>query len=135
MASKLSNEDEPIADINITPFVDIILVVLIIFMLATPVLMNPGINVNLPEAASGESTNPTQFNVTMTSDGKIFLNGEVADQAKISSEAAKSVRQDPNLQAIISADKDVPHGQVIGIIDKVKSAGIKKFAISTQGSK
>jgi biopolymer transport protein ExbD len=60
MAASISgDDDEPISQINVTPFVDIILVVLIIFMVTTPIIMKPSINVNLPKAASGEQTSPS----------------------------------------------------------------------------
>lgn len=132
MAASGHDSDEPIAAINITPFVDIILVVLIIFMLATPVIMNPGINVNLPQAASGDATTPSQFTVTLTNKGEIFLNGKAASADEVQAEAAKFAKSNPAAQAIIAADKEVPHGQVIAVIDQVKAAGIHKFAISTQ---
>ena len=61
MGASFNKDDEAIADINITPFVDIILVVLIIFMVTTPIIMNPGIKIQLPKAASGEETKQTKL--------------------------------------------------------------------------
>ena len=131
MAAKLSDdEDEPIADINIVPFVDIILVVLIIFMVTTPFIMKPSININLPKAASGSDTTPSQLTITVTSTGEALLNGKAAKDAEIGNYAVKAASEKPDIQAIISADKDVPHGRVVGLIDIVKTAGIKKFAIT-----
>ncbi|MFW1447688.1 ExbD/TolR family protein, partial [Vibrio parahaemolyticus] len=61
MAAKLNgNNDEPISEINIVPFVDIILVVLIIFMVTAPMILNPSINVRLPKAGSGDNTAPSE---------------------------------------------------------------------------
>ena len=132
MKSNLNDDDGAIADINITPFVDIILVVLIIFMLATPVIMNPGIKVNLPQAASGESTTPSQLTISIKQDGGVYLNGEVLDRENIRASIQALMAENPDTQAILAADKDVPHGLVIQVLDEVKSAGVKKFAISTQ---
>lgn len=131
MAAKISGEnDEPISDINIVPFVDIILVVLIIFMITTPFIVKPGININLPKAASGEETAPSQLNVSVSADGKTYINGKPATDEEISQSAKEGVLKRPDMQAIIAADKDVPHGRVITVIDLVKSAGIVKFAIT-----
>lgn len=131
MAGKISGEDDaPIAEINIVPFVDIILVVLIIFMVTTPFIVKPSININLPKAASGEETVPSQMNLTISPKGETFLNGDPVSDEEISQMAKESLAQNPDIQAIISADRDVPHGRVITVIDLVKSAGITKFAIS-----
>jgi biopolymer transport protein ExbD len=131
MAAKLGGDnDDPIADINIVPFVDIILVVLIIFMITTPFIVKPSININLPKAASGEETTPSQLTITVAADGRTMLNGKDATDEEITEFSKGSVASKPEMQAIISADKDVPHGRVITVIDLVKSAGITKFAIT-----
>jgi biopolymer transport protein ExbD len=129
MGMKTDN-DEAISEINVVPLVDIILVVLIIFMVTAPMFMKPTINVNLPKAASGEQSAPSQLNVTITQDGRLVLNGSVADEAAISAKATEELGKNPDVQAVIAADKDVPHGRVVSVIDLVKSAGVKKFAIS-----
>jgi biopolymer transport protein ExbD len=131
MAAKISgDDDQPIAEINIVPFVDIILVVLIIFMITTPFIVKPSININLPKAASGEDTTPSQLTITIGADGKTLMNGKEATDEEISAFAKNAIATKPETQAIISADKDVSHGRVITVIDVVKSAGIVKFAIT-----
>ena len=130
MASKITDDDEPIADINIVPFVDIILVVLIIFMVTTPLIMKPSININLPKSGTGDETTPSELSIAITSDGSILLNGKPSDETAINTYAKDLASKRPDVQAIISADKDVPHGRVVGVIDSVKSGGVKKFAIT-----
>ena len=131
MAAKIGGDtDEPIAEINIVPFVDIILVILIIFMVTTPIIMKPSINVNLPKAESGDDTTPSKLGITITKDGRILLNGEPSDEAKVKASAQEVSASKPDIQAIISADKDVAHGQVVSVIDAVKGGGVKKFAIT-----
>jgi biopolymer transport protein ExbD len=131
MAMKSSaDNDEAISDINVVPLVDIILVVLIIFMVTAPMIMKPSIAVNLPKAASGDNTIPTQLSISIAKDGTIMLNGKKSDPQDVRTQAAEQVSRNPDVQAVISADKDVPHGTVVGIIDAVKTAGVKKFAIS-----
>jgi biopolymer transport protein ExbD len=131
MAGRISeDEDGTISEINIVPFVDITLVVLIIFMVTTPLIMKPSININLPKAASGSDSTPSQLNITMTKAGKTFLNGRVVVNEEISIYASNISKTEPDIQAIISADRDVSHGQVVTMIDLIKEAGVKKFAIT-----
>lgn len=131
MGTKMSGDsDEAIADINIVPFVDIILVVLIIFMITTPFIVKPSININLPKASSGQDTTPSQLTISITADGKALLNGKTATDEEIVAFSKNAITTKPETQAIISADKDVSHGRVITIIDLVKTAGISKFAIT-----
>lgn len=130
MAVKNTHDEEVIADINVVPLVDIILVVLIIFMVTAPMFIKPTINVNLPKAASGDQTAPSKLNIALTADGRINMNGSFVDEATVQTKAAEEVAKNPETQAIISADKDVPHGRVVGVLDIVKGVGVKKFAIS-----
>jgi biopolymer transport protein ExbD len=122
--------DEPISDINVVPLVDIILVVLIIFMVTAPMFMKPTINVNLPKAVSGDNATPSLLSIGLSADGKLSLNGKFSDEDSIRKMATEQVQKNPEIQAVISADKDVTHGRVVSIIDIVKTAGVKKFAIS-----
>ncbi|WP_347356032.1 biopolymer transporter ExbD [Bdellovibrio sp.] len=130
MAMNNSDNNEAIADINVVPLVDIILVVLIIFMVTAPMFMKPTINVNLPKAASGDQTAPSKLNIALTADGRINLNGSFVSEEDVRVKATDEVGKNADVQAIISADKDVPHGKVVGLLDIVKGAGVKKFAIS-----
>lgn len=131
MASKMSSDDEqPISEINVTPFVDIILVVLIIFMVTTPIIMNPSVQINLPKAASGDETVPSQLNVSIDKLGDCFVNGKKSTNEELASETKSQVGKNPDIQAIVSADSDVTHGRVIEVIDTIKSSGVTKFAIS-----
>ena len=124
------DDNADISEINVVPLVDIILVVLIIFMLTAPMIMKPSIKVNLPKAATGDQTVQTQLSVTIAANGSLTLNGKPSDTTKISAEAAEALQKNPDIQAVIAADKDVPHGTVVGILDLIKSVGVKKFAIS-----
>jgi biopolymer transport protein ExbD len=132
MAMRGGDSDEPIVDINITPFVDIILVVLIIFMVTTPMIMNPSINIQLPKAVTGEETKSTPLTFSILKDGEVMLNGKKIADTDIVSLVGNEIKTNPDAQAIISADKDVTHGTVIKIIDLIKQGGVHKFAISTE---
>lgn len=131
MGAKIGgSEDEPIADINIVPFVDIILVVLIIFMVTTPFIMKPSININLPKAGSGDDTAPSELSLSIGSSGEVQLNGKPSSDEEIRAYAQTLAGKNPDVQAVISADKETPHGRVVAVIDAVKTGGVKKFAIT-----
>jgi biopolymer transport protein ExbD len=126
----MDQDNADISDINVVPLVDIILVVLIIFMLTAPMIMKPSIKVNLPKAASGDQTTETQLSVTIAANGSLTLNGKATDQTGISAGAVEALQKNPDVQAVIAADKDVPHGTVVQVLDLIKTVGVKRFAIS-----
>jgi biopolymer transport protein ExbD len=119
-----------ITDINVTPLVDITLVLLIIFMVTTTYIVNPTIKVELPKASTGSEQARTTLALTLTKDGTLYLNGERSDDAGVLRSIATDLPKNPDLQAIIAADKVVPHGSVVHLIDLVKRAGVHKFAIN-----
>jgi biopolymer transport protein ExbD len=131
-ASRFEDEESGsmITDINVTPLVDITLVLLIIFMVTTTYIVNPTIKVELPKAASGSEQTRTTLALTLTKDDVLYLNGERSDDAGVVRAIANDLPKNPDLQAIIAADKVVPHGNVVHLIDLVKRAGVRKFAIN-----
>ena len=130
---KLENRHEPITEINVVPLVDIVLVILIIFMVSAPLFIKPSIRVNLPEATTGKETKLSTLNITLSSNGKIDLNGVIVTITELRSQVAQQVKKDAEIQAVIAADKAVPHGDVINVLDKLQLAGVKKFAINVKG--
>lgn len=131
-------DEEPISDINIVPFVDIVLVVLIIFMVTTPYLMKHKIKINLPKSSSGEksgSSSKDLFRVAVSKEGVISLNGRVASLSEVTLEGRRFYKKNPKVQATLAADKDTGHGKVIQLIDALKKAGIYNFNISVSKKK
>lgn len=130
MAFKSDSQDEVMAEINVVPLVDVILVVLIIFMVTAPMIMKPSININLPKAGAGDATTPSKLNIIIGKDETLLLDGKIANDQQVKNAASEEAKKNPDIQAIISADKDVTHGRVVSVLDLVKAAGVKKFAIS-----
>ncbi len=130
MAFKSDSHDDVMSEINVVPLVDVILVVLIIFMVTAPMIMKPSINVNLPKAGAGDATAPSKLNILISKDGNLLLDGKSASDEQIRIAATDESKRNPDIQAIISADKDVPHGRVVSVLDIIKAGGVKKFAIS-----
>lgn len=126
MAGSVNGGDKPLTEINIIPFVDIVLVLLIIFMLTAPVMFDRSIPLELPTAATGESEPGTELGITVLIDGSIMLNGEPvsADELKARARAATNAR------ALIAADRMTTHGNVVGVIDILREAGVEKYAIN-----
>ena len=133
MAAKLGiGGDEPIADINITPFVDIVLVLLIVLMVTSVKIVKAAIEVDLPTAASaGEGVSST-LNIVVLADGSMTLDGKPADDAAVIARVKAEKIKDPKVQAVIAGDKTVAYDRVMHAIDLVMNNGIKSFALNIQ---
>lgn len=131
MAAKLGgDEDGPIVDINVTPLVDIVLVLLIIFMVTATYIVKPSIKVNLPEAATGEPTDGSSLGLHMDKNGDLSLNGEEIEEAPLRHAIREAVAENNEVVCLIAADKDVPHGEVVGLMDLIRQEGVARFAIN-----
>ena len=118
-----------ITDINVTPLVDIMLVLLIIFMLTANLIAKQAIEVELPRASQSTSVNPTTLAITLTHDGALYLNGKRTTPAGLREAVRAAVAADAKTQTIIAGDKAVSHGRVVWVLDVVKSLGVASFAI------
>jgi biopolymer transport protein ExbD len=132
MAGFNTDDDDVIAGINVTPLVDIILVVLIIFMVTTSVIVREQIEVDLPKAASGDSKPATPMVIQVLPDGTYKLNGELVPLANIGSWAKAEKAKDPDTRAIIAADRSVRYEHVMDVIDTIKVNGVEKFALNIE---
>ena len=136
--SSSGDDDALINDINVTPLVDVMLCLLVIFMVTTSYVVADSLKVDLPEASTGDATEPSTLMLTYTVDKdtgarQLYLNGEKSDEngvrAKIKSEIAAGKK---DIQAVIAADKLASHGEVIHLIDVVKQEGVVKFALNIE---
>lgn len=130
MGARFGSDDDVISDINITPFVDIILVVLIIFMVTATTIAKSSIKVTLPDAASGEATEATSLGLTLLADGSLLLDGEAVSPEALVARLRSAKASGEDVTCLISAEKSVAHGRVVWLIDTVKSEGVTKFAIN-----
>jgi biopolymer transport protein ExbD len=127
-----SNQDEdnaPISAINVTPFVDVVLVLLVIFMVTAPLLMQDSFGIHLPKATSSDKKLSSKLGVAITRQGQILLNGQLASPEAIIAQVKQALAADPETQALISADADARHADVVRAIDIIKTAGMTHFAI------
>jgi biopolymer transport protein ExbD len=131
MAGAANGDDDGlIAGINVTPLVDVTLVLLIIFMVTAKIIVSQGMPMDLPKAASGESMQ-TVFSVELTADGKTRVDSNMAanDEA-IGPLAREAKAKTKDLRAVIRADRKVEHGRVIHVLDLLKRAGVAKIAFA-----
>jgi len=127
------NNDDIISGINITPLVDIMLVLLIIFMLVSSVVDFHAIKVELPHAASGEDINNETVSVMISQNGNYYLAGiKMNSFMELQTGLAGRKQQNPDIQIAISADKKTYHEEVVRVIDLVRRVGINRFAINVE---
>ena len=132
MAASQQDDTEEITGINVTPLVDIVLVLLIIFMVTANFIVRETVEVDLPRAAHGGETVQGLVNVVMDKDGKLFFDGAEVDENELLRRIADAVSKDKDTRAIISADQSIAYGRVMHLIDVVKGQGISKFALNIQ---
>jgi biopolymer transport protein ExbD len=132
---EFESEEEAITGINVTPLVDITLVLLIIFMVTARFIAEPSIGVNLPKSSASTSAEVSERNVFLTIDGKhhIFLNNTPVTAANLGEKIHEMLQKRPDLNLIIRADKNIPHGEVITILDEVRAQGVTQFGIAVAG--
>jgi biopolymer transport protein TolR len=133
-ASAKFDDDDGINEINVTPLVDVMLVLLVIFMVASIYIVKDAIEVDLPKAASAGETLDTTLSIVIDREGRLYLNGRPSPDEVIAQACAQAAAKDPNAQAIIAADQNVKHGDVIRVIDMVRTNGLVRFAINVKPS-
>lgn len=124
--------EDMIAAINVTPLVDITLVLLIIFMVTATYVVREAIEVDLPRAASGGQVVGPTLAFALDREGNLFLDGAPATVEAAREAVHTAVATSPEARAIISADRAVSHGRVIELIDLVKREGLTRFAIDVE---
>ena len=133
MASTGNNDSGGIiAGINVTPLVDITLVLLIIFMVTTTYIVRQAIQVDLPRAANAGEATGTTLAIVLTATGEIHVDGSLQTERGLRDRVRDTVRKDKDTRVIISADKSALHGAVVRVLDIVKGEGISKFAINIE---
>ncbi|MFN7905736.1 MAG: ExbD/TolR family protein [Pseudobdellovibrionaceae bacterium] len=137
MAFQSSQSKAPAArrginDINITPFVDVVLVLLVIFMVTAPMMMKDVIGLKLPKASVADAQTQGPLSISVTSAGQFLLFGELIDEASLRNKIAGELDKNRDVQAIISADGDAKHSDVVKALDILKSEGVENFAIQVE---
>ncbi len=125
-------DDEMISGINVTPLVDITLVLLIVFMVTATYIVRQTIPVHLPKAAHGGETVGKTLMVVILKDGSLVVDGVPAADADLVRKVREAKAQDPDVKAVIAADQDSRHRAVVHAIDLLKGEGLSKFALDVE---
>jgi biopolymer transport protein ExbD len=141
-STKSGDDDEGFADINIVPFVDIVLVLLIIFMVTTEFarqdeedkrkMLPQNVPLELPKAASGGETNKSLLSIAMTSKGDLYLNGQTTTMEAITMRVEELKRGNQPVEAFVAADERLTHGAVLTVVDKLRMLGVANVGINTK---
>ena len=128
--SEEENEEKLIEDINVTPFVDVSLVLLIIFIVTATYIVAKSIPVDLPSASTGEEVS-SPIAITITKTGDIYYEGQqVRDLNHLKERILNARANRKDIRAVISADRDIKHGKFVSVVNVIREAGIVRFAIN-----
>jgi len=126
------DKDRLMSDINVTPFVDVMLVLLIIFMVTAP-MMSQGVSVSLPEATSKPlSTETEPLIITINKDNQIFINDFQVTVGFLQEKLSKIIESRQNRDVYLRADRTIPYGMVVRVMSEIKEAGVEKLGMVTE---
>jgi biopolymer transport protein ExbD len=132
MAGAQEDSDEPIFGINVTPLVDITLVLLIIFMATAHIIVHRSMSLNLPKVAHSQEIPSQSIQIQLESDKSLRLNNQPVDLQSLAINLAQMARLDPGLRVTLSADERVSWGDVAAILDAIRGAGITRIATEVE---
>ena len=119
-----------IAAINVTPLVDVVLVLLIILMVASTYIVAQTLKVTLPKSKSTDGMADKPQTVAIMKDGTLRWNEAPVTETELVVDLAAAAKADPDMNLVVSADQETKHGQVVHVIDVAKQQGVTKFAIN-----
>ena len=132
MLSQPSHGKRTVTEINVTPMVDITLVLLIIFMVTASFVSDAGIKVRLPQAATSEASGAAAVKITIGPKGEMFLMKERLDRQGLRIALERTVRGNPGVRVMIAADRGIPYGTVVAVIDLARKAGVTRVGLATE---
>ncbi len=124
----------PIVGINVTPMVDVVLVLLVIMMVSAVYIVSQSLKVELPKTANSDEPAATPLSVTITKQGSFLFDQKPIDEAGLTAELGKAKLKSKEPTLVVTADREAMHGDVVHVVDIAKSQGITKFAINVERS-
>lgn len=132
MGMQTGGQDDIVTGINVTPLVDVGLVLVIIFMVTAPLFEQPTLQINLPKASTKEGEEKENITITLTADGKIAINEQMVTRENLEYVLKKRIRSSAEKHVILRADKDSLHGDLLLAMRLAKEFGAKSMAIATE---
>lgn len=132
MSSNYIDDDGTVTGINVTPMVDIMLVLLIVFMVTANFVAETGLKVTVPKVQSSEDTTTVSLAVSIDGKGQLFLKGTKVDVNNLRSSLGQQVIINPNVKVTLAADSKLTYQQVADILAAIKEAGVAQVALITQ---
>jgi biopolymer transport protein TolR len=128
--------ERPMSDINVTPMVDVMLVLLVIFIMAAPSLGASRLPVGLPthSAAQAPASAAAVGTLLIDAQGGLLLNGVAVQRADLPTQLARWAQASPGVELLVQADTAVPYGQVVSLMDMAQAAGVAQLGLAAQGA-
>jgi biopolymer transport protein ExbD len=131
MAAATTSDDELITGINVTPLVDVVLVLLVILMVTASYVVSRSVPLELPKAATADAV-PSTLVVSVGKEGELFLDGTAIEAGALRARVRQAHAIDPETRAVIAADGRARHAQVVKVIDLLRQENVTKFAINVE---
>lgn len=131
MTSEADN-DGIVSGINVTPLVDIMLVLLIVFMVTAHFVADSGLKINLPKAASADGAATPSLTVSLNQNGEIFLLERKVDSNGLKANLEREAKLNPGVRVMLAADQTLPYRDIVAMLDLVKQAGVTRVALASE---
>jgi biopolymer transport protein ExbD len=125
-------DQDVVTGINVTPLVDIMLVLLIVFMVTARFVSDSGLKVNLPKAATSEVASTSSLTVTINDQGALHLMDESVDLNGLKANLEREARINPGVRVTLAADESLPYRRIVETLDLIKQAGVTRVALASQ---
>jgi len=119
-------------DINLTPLIDVVFLLLIFFMVSTTFIYSDALKIELPKAKGENTEIKENINIVITAEGEININGDTISKAGLKNKLISLKKQNPKATVVLQADKNSTHGDVVFVMDNCKQVGFDKLAIATE---
>ena len=133
MHNSSAAEDEPMAEMNFIPLIDIALTLVIILMVTTAFIKHPGVSLKLPETRTREGAPETEKDRTIlvTSDGSTYMDGQKIDARALEARLRKVAKKNKETRILVKGDRGVDYGHIMGVMDVVRQAGLTHVVLPT----
>ena len=134
MHGKSHNEDEPLAEMNFIPLIDIALTLVVILMVTTAFIRHPGVSLRLPETVTREGApeTPKDLTVMVTADGGVYLDAQKQTQEQLRERLIELARRNKDARVLVKGDRDVVYSRVMEVMDLVRQAGLTRVVLPTE---